>query len=294
MLLVPLPSVPFRPVKAEQMSVLPDMDAIVVALRNAAETAILPRFRTLEAADIHDKGKDDLVTIADREAEILLTQSLPALLPGSVVVGEEAAAADATIMERLDGDAPVWLVDPVDGTSNFVAGKEAFGVMAALVFRGEPVLSVIYAPISGRIVTAEKGSGAYIDGQRLTGSDDADTFSTLRGAVMTHYMPKAVAALLTEGAAGLGERLKGLRACAFEYPAIAKRERDFAVFSKTMPWDHAPGAVIMAETGGVMRFLDGSPYTPRRRRAGLLVARNAAIWETAAAGLFPDGDPFRE
>jgi len=274
------------------MPAYPPIDAIVEALQQAAETAIIPRFRALQAGDIHEKGQDDPVTIADREAEVLLTQSLPQLLPGSVVVGEEAVSADPSVLSRLGQDAPVWLVDPVDGTANFVAGKETFGVMTALVVAGEPVLAVIYAPISGMVVTAEKGSGAYLDGERLDPRDGPAAFEMLRGAVMTHFMPKPTADVLNAGAAGLGERLRGLRACAFEYPAIAKGERDFAVFSKTMPWDHAPGAVILGEIGGTMRYMDGTPYTPLSRRPGLLVARSAAVWDAAAAGLFPSGDPF--
>lgn len=274
------------------MPAYPPIDEIVAALKQTADTAIVPRFRALQAGEIHEKGKDDPVTIADREAEDLLTQSLPRLLPGSVVVGEEAVSADPAVLDRLGEDAPVWLVDPVDGTANFIAGKETFGVMTALVVRGEPVLAVIYAPVTGMVVAAEKGAGAFLDGVRLYPPAEPAVFDRLRGAVMTHFMPKPAADVLNAGAAGLGQRLRGLRACAFEYPAIATGERDFVLFSKTMPWDHAPGAVILGETGGSIRYLDGTLYTPLSQRRGLLVARSAAVWEAAAAGLFPAGDPL--
>jgi fructose-1,6-bisphosphatase/inositol monophosphatase family enzyme len=160
------------------------------------------------------------------------------------------------------------------------------------VVSGVPVLSVIYAPISGWVVAAEKGAGAYADGERLPVNEDPASFESLRGAVMTHFMPETIAQQVASRAASLGERLRGLRACAFEYPAVATGDRDFALFSKTMPWDHAPGAVLLGETGGAMRYLDGTDYTPRSQRRGLLAARSPATWDAVAGGLFPEGDPY--
>ncbi|MGW0584667.1 inositol monophosphatase family protein, partial [Streptomyces sp. NPDC002920] len=97
------------------------------AIRQAAATEIMPRFRQLAAHEIDQKnGPHDLVTDADRRAERYLTEVLGALLPGSVVVGEEAVHADPATYGAIRGDAPVWIVDPVDGTRQFVHGDEGF------------------------------------------------------------------------------------------------------------------------------------------------------------------------
>ena len=87
-------------------------------LITAADTLIVPRFQTLGDDDVHQSSPTDLVTVADVETEEWLTPRLLELLPGSVVVGEEGVAADERVLDHLEGDAPVWVVDPVDGTRN--------------------------------------------------------------------------------------------------------------------------------------------------------------------------------
>src|SRR6185437_792815 len=98
---------------------------------------VMPRFEKLESGDISEKGPGDLVTVADIAAEHRLTPALRGLLPGSLVVGEEAVAADPAVLALLDGDDYVWVVDPIDGTANFAAGIPLFAVMVALIRRGE-------------------------------------------------------------------------------------------------------------------------------------------------------------
>src|SRR5690606_32304929 len=83
-------------------------------------------------------------------------------LPGSRVVGEEAATADPAVLEALGGEDPVWILDPVDGTLNFVNGIDKFAVMAALVRRDEILMGWIYAPVEGAVIWAEQGAGTWV------------------------------------------------------------------------------------------------------------------------------------
>jgi fructose-1,6-bisphosphatase/inositol monophosphatase family enzyme len=99
------------------------IDEVGELVRATARTAVLPRFRRLAAGEITEKAPGELVTVADREAEDLLSAGLLRLLPGSVVVGEEAVADDPAVLRRLAADGPVWLVDPLDGTRNFATGR---------------------------------------------------------------------------------------------------------------------------------------------------------------------------
>src|SRR5713226_9430960 len=101
---------------------LVDSETVERLIAEIAAEEVMPRFEKLEAGDVSEKSPGDLVTIADVATEHRLTPALIDLLPGSLVVGEEAAAAEPAVLGRLDGDDPVWRVDPIDGTVNYAAG----------------------------------------------------------------------------------------------------------------------------------------------------------------------------
>ena len=127
----------------------------------AAETIVMPLFRNLQAGDIAEKsGPDDLVTVADKQAEAWLTERLVALLPGSRVVGEEAATEDPGLIDLLGTDQTVWIVDPVDGTRQFVAGEPDFGIMLALKQDAALRFAIILQPAKAKCLIAEAGEGA--------------------------------------------------------------------------------------------------------------------------------------
>jgi len=106
-------------------------------IQEVAETEILPRFQHLKKGDISFKTGDDPVTIADKEAEIALSNHFFDLLRGSNVVGEEAFSQNRGIFESLIDESPVWIVDPVDGNRTFVDGKPIFGAIVALTERNQ-------------------------------------------------------------------------------------------------------------------------------------------------------------
>jgi len=98
--------------------------AVNAAILEASEKAILPRFQSLETADISTKiGPNDFVTIADQEAEEIQSARLSTIRSDAAVVGEEAAAEDPDILTRLRQPGAAWVIDPIDGTGNFVAGR---------------------------------------------------------------------------------------------------------------------------------------------------------------------------
>ena len=125
---------------------------VAAIMRDAANRAIMPRYQSLTADQIDAKAVDDVVTIADKEAELILAEGLARLLPEATIVGEEAAHANPALLDRL-GDALCWIIDPIDGTNNYAAGKPPFGVMIALSEAGETVAGWIYDPLSGRLAT---------------------------------------------------------------------------------------------------------------------------------------------
>ena len=145
----------------------PDVNKVAALIAEVAATEIQPRFRKLAAHEQREKGPGDIVTIADERAEAAMTPRLMALLPGSIVIGEEAAAKDPKLVERLLHDQVAWIVDPVDGTANFAEGKEEFVSMVALVRGDELIGSWIHLPMTGHTAIAERGAGATYDGARI-------------------------------------------------------------------------------------------------------------------------------
>jgi len=104
-------------------------------LKEVAAQAILPRYRALHSNQIQEKEPGDYVTAADLASEAMLKKGLSALLPGSQVVGEEEISANPGLLDDLDDESPIWVIDPLDGTINFVNGVRGFAIQLALGWR---------------------------------------------------------------------------------------------------------------------------------------------------------------
>lgn len=259
------------------------MDAL---MREVAAEVVLPRFRRLAADEIVEKAPGDIVTIADREAEALLTKRLAEIVPGSIVIGEEAVSADPSLMRRLAGASAVWLVDPVDGTTNFAAGRLPFAMMVALLREGTTVAAWILDPVSGIAATAERGAGGFLAGERAATPPDGRPAAQLRGPASATYLPPDVRAAIAAAGHTVGAVLPGRFCAGAEYPALVRDEQQFAFFWRLFPWDHAPGILFVEECGGMARHLDGRPYEPTRPGVGVLTAQNAEVWHTVRTTLF--------
>src|SRR5260370_9240673 len=257
-----------------------DPEKVAEHIRETAQAEILPRFRLLRREDIREKGPGDFVTLADLEAERQLTQRLGGLLPGSVVRGEEAASQDRGRFALLAGEAPVWVIDPVDGTANFARGQPGFAVIVALIERGAARAGWIYDPLADTMVMAEAGGGAWSAGQRHTSGAGVPP-SEMVGAAYgrTRSGPGAAQALTASGRVG-GVRNRGCSG--LEYLDIALARAHFSLHSRSLPWDHAAGMLITAEAGGVGAVLDGSPHDPRISDRPALAAASAAAVATVA------------
>jgi fructose-1,6-bisphosphatase/inositol monophosphatase family enzyme len=258
-------------------------DRVGALMAEAAERAILPRFRALAEHEVEEKSPGELVTIADREAEAILAAGLASLLPGSRVVGEEACSIEPRLLDSL-GEGTVWLVDPLDGTGNFAAGRPAFAVMVALLRDGEVQAGWIFDPLSGRLASAELGGGAWLGGRRLQAAAFVPG-TRLRGS-MGRFMPEEMESNLAQRLASSAERLPGLMSAGVEYPMIAAGERDFAFYWRTLAWDHAAGVLFVNEAGGKAARPDGSAYRPAQAGNGLLAAASPDRWEAARRLLF--------
>lgn len=273
-----------------------DVRIVSEILRKAAREEILPRFRRLGAGGIRTKSSAiDLVTDADEQAERVIEAGLRQAFPGVVVVGEEGVASDASRLDRL-GDADLAiLVDPVDGTANFAAGLPLFAVMAAVVVRGEIAGAVILDALGEMCSFAVRGEGAWwedADGRRSDMRVAAPVpVPQCVGTVSWHWTPEPLRSTLT---GNLGRVAAGLsyRCAAHEYRLVASGHTHFVLFSKLMPWDHAPGWLLHREAGGYSARFDGSAYGPTLHDGGLIGAPDRDSWQAIRDALLtPRSNP---
>ena len=128
---------------------------------------ILPKFKNLKSEEVKFKNKRDLVTEVDLAVEEKLNNILCSLLPNSLFVGEEKFSLNSKIFECYKQNQYCWTVDPIDGTANFVNGKEKFAIMIALTFSDQIIQSWIYKPLTEEICSALLGEGTFINDEKI-------------------------------------------------------------------------------------------------------------------------------
>jgi len=246
----------------------------VVAIAREAGSAILRVY----AGEFDVQRKDDAspVTEADLQAEALIVPALRALTPAIPVVSEEAAVP----RDALGIGQHFWLVDPLDGTREFIARNGEFTVNVALIERGQPVLGVIYAPAQRRLYGGALGAGAFIEddvGRRAIACRPAPPDGLRVLCSRSHDDPAAIARLLA------GRRISGRTAMgsSLKFGLIAAGEADlYARLGRTMEWDTAAGHAVLLAAGGSVTGLDGTdlgygkpgfenPHFIARGRSGL-------------------------
>src|SRR3984885_10916593 len=220
-----------------------DPQTVASFIRDTARSVILPRFRALKREEISEKGPGDFVTIADLDAERQLTALLT--------------------------------IDPIDGTANFARGEPGFAVILAYVENGDVRAGWIYDPLGDRMVWAVRDEGAWSGNARL---EIAPTQNWISGAAYGRASSgeRAAKALSRSG------RIRAIRnqGCSgLEYLSIALGEAQFSLHSRSLPWDHAAGMLITAESSGKACFLDGGAYDPRVFDRAVLAAASAEAWQ---------------
>lgn len=265
---------------------MPDLiSSVSNLLREAAEACVMPVFGKREA-NPEEKSPGEWVTEADKAGEAFLEPALRSLIPGSLVVGEEAASADPSILDRLASDGDVWLLDPLDGTSNFASGLSPFAIMVALIRDGTTMASWMLDPVANQLSISEKGSGSWINGERITVNGASPELNNISGSVLRRFLPQELAEQVTAVEGRFADISTGSKCAGFDYPAIARGSMDFALYWRTLPWDHAPGVLFVQEAGGQATRLDGSEYNVAdHARSGLLVARNKETWSKVKSTL---------
>jgi fructose-1,6-bisphosphatase/inositol monophosphatase family enzyme len=256
--------------------------AMHTLLRDVSDRAIMPHYRRLAAHQIEAKAADDVVTVADTQAEEMLAEGLARIIPGLPIVGEEAAHADPAVLDRLASSC--WIVDPLDGTNNFAAGKPPFGILIAMADGGEAHTGWIYDPLTDRLCIAHKGKGAFIGGEKLQARATGQTPPI--AAISVVFMDPAKRAAVKEHIAPHYTVVDIPRCAAEQYPRLVLGVNDCSIFERTLAWDHAAGVLFVNEAGGMAARPDGRPYrVDEAHLPGLIGAASPALWHELAERL---------
>ncbi len=235
--------------------------ALEVARRCAQEAGerALARFRRPQEVAV--KGRGNLVTQTDLEIETYLHEVLAREFPDHRVLSEETAT-------ETDTAGWVWVIDPLDGTRNFVSGIPFFCVNLALCFEGEPVVAVTYDPNHDEAFWAERGGGAWVNDQPVRASSNATVEASLLGVDLGYDDSRGRAALrlihqLFPGVQSV--RIPGSAALGLAYAACGRY--DLFLHHYLFPWDIAAGILLVREAGGAITEHDGQPIAIASRTA---------------------------
>jgi myo-inositol-1(or 4)-monophosphatase len=235
---------------------IPDSDVMldgVEAVARAGANRLMGFWRRLEPSDVGEKARNDLVSAADRAAEAAILEEIGTRYPGHAVLSEEAG------WSGTPDDGPVWIVDPLDGTTNFVHGVPQFAVSVAVSVGGVVELGVVLDPLRGDVFRAARGRGTTWNGRpcRVSGRPG------LAGALVATGFPFRAHALLDAYLAVFRDvflAAKAIRrpgAAALDLAWTAAGLFDGFFEFRLSPWDVAAGSLLVREAGGVVTDMDG-------------------------------------
>jgi len=244
--------------------------AILNVMFQAASKAgrVLTRdFGEIEQLQVSRKGPADFVTAADKRSEEIIHRELEKARPGYGFLLEESGAIEGTDNQHR------WIVDPLDGTTNFMHGVPIFGISIALERQGQLTAALVYNPVMDELYTAERGAGAYLNDRRLRVAQRSRLSDCLFATGMPFLGHGDAGQTLREIAPIMGAT-SGLRRCgaaAIDLCWVAAGRFDGFWERNLSPWDIAAGALMVREAGGFISDADGGD---RILETGSVVAGN--------------------
>jgi myo-inositol-1(or 4)-monophosphatase len=230
-----------------------ELAELAVRLAEAAGASLLDRLVGPHVAVATKTSATDMVSDADRAAEALVVDGIRAARPADAVLGEEGAAHDGTSGVR-------WVVDPLDGTTNFLYRLPAFAVSIGVEVDGRPLVGVVVDPVHGETYTAVAGRGAACNGRRLHVDDRTDLAAALVGTGFSYESARRrrQAGVLAEVLPAVRD-IRRVGAAALDLCWVAAGRLDAFYEKGLAPWDHAAGALIASEAGARTTDLHGGP-----------------------------------
>ena len=250
---------------------------VMVTAARAGAKSLRRDYFEVDALQVSRKGAADFVSAADTRAEEIIVESLQKSRPKFGFLLEEGGEIEGSDNSNR------WIVDPLDGTTNFLHGLSNFAISIGLERDREPFAGVIYAPITDELYYAEKGQGAYLNDKRLRVSSRKD----LTECLFAHGLPykgKAGADLALRETRNVLEETAGMRrfgAASLDLAMVASGKIDAYWERLLSPWDITAGAVLVREAGGIVSEIDRDSGRPHLK--GEILATNGQIHEEARA-----------
>ena len=229
------------------------MDSLLTVMKRAAKASVAAIVQQRQLGlEIQEKSYRDYVTSSDLASEAQIIHVLKRAYPNSAVCSEEAG--------YIAGHGYLWIIDPIDGTHNFMYGLPYYGISIAAAQDGEIVAGLIAVPETHELFYASRGGGAYLNGKRIAVSSRSDLNRAMvaydnqfhKNYLMLENLPKLAQACLT---------IRILGAASVDLCNIAQGILDARIFHETKLVDFAAGALIVEEAGGMVTNFTGRPYT---------------------------------
>lgn len=236
---------------------------LTLALQAAAKAREILLLHYGKVVQVESKFQAGIVSEADRSSERAIRLHLESGFPDYLFLGEEESY-EANVGPEIESSAPVWVVDPLDGTTNFVHGFPLFCISIGLVINKRPVVGVIDVPILNRTYYATQGGGAFRDGVPLQVSKTERLDHCLAATGFNNEKEDVLVRQL-EIFNRLVRKTRGIRrpgAAAFDLCMVAEGAFDYFWEQNLSPWDVAAGQLILEEAGGRVSTFDGGLYDP--------------------------------
>jgi len=259
------------------------MEERVLSVAVHAARAVGALLRGARRAQKHARIKghrNDPVTAFDRLAEDLLVEAIDSAFPADGILSEEGASRDSDSGYR-------WVIDPLDGTNNFLRGYPHFAVSIGVLRGDEPRVACIYDPLRDELFTGRAGAGAFLNNEKITVSPQATLDAALIGVGLSSLPERALRTHDT--ARGLLPRARAVRTggCAcLDLAYVACGRLDGSWYASLSPWDVAAGILLVQEAGGRVSDLAGRPLADPQ---GGILATNGRIHDEMIALVGRDG-----
>ena len=258
------------------------IDYISELLVEVNKSIILKYYKNLSSKHIDTKSSDDdFVSIADKESEIYIVKNLIGFLNINQYIGEETSFSNKDDHKLLKKNGLYWVIDPIDGTKNYINGKNEFCSMISLVFNSIPIASFVYCPLKDLLVYAFKGFGTYsleiktkkINQLRI----QQDSFSNIVGSGGTKGIQEPLRQKVLQNLRKYTNRLF-IGSAGIEAIMLASNETQFVFHGRVTPWDHSPLDLIIKESGGCVYMLNDKTEFNIFSEGPILAASNDQIW----------------
>ncbi|MDY6979716.1 MAG: inositol monophosphatase family protein [Pseudomonadota bacterium] len=225
-------------------------DTLISLVRRAAQEELMPRFTRVKRGI---KADGSFLTEADLAMQERIARELHHHEPDILFLGEEMPAAEQQAL--LQSGKPLWVLDPLDGTSNYASGIPCFSVSLALIETGELKLGLVYDPVRDECFSAQRGQGAWLNGDRLGPIDTGLSLKQSTGLIDFKRLAPALATRLVTEIPYSSQRSFG--SVALDWCWIAIGRSHVYLHGKQNLWDYAAGHLILAEAGGRSCSLEG-------------------------------------